>query len=163
MSDVADDDQEYGDADEDRASLADAEFDDAEHADEFDEEDSTEVELEAVPELVGPGVPLVADDDDLTEDEWRDRNRQTIRSARRVGGVPGAMVAGAMIALRDIYETPKNDRPVAEVESPGEPHDLERDGVTLGSDDIGGVADVAVEPQPRREPIVGGRRRSRRR
>lgn len=89
------------------------------------------------------------------------RNRAMIERGRRIGGVPGAMVAGAMIAVRDIYEGPKRDEAPVVVDSPSEPHDIDRDGVTLAADDIGGAQDVSVPPLPRVEPIV--RRRSRRR
>ena len=34
------------------------------------------------------------------------RDRSMIAHGRRIGGVPGAIVAGAMIAIRDIYEGP---------------------------------------------------------
>ena len=37
---------------------------------------------------------------------------------RRIGGVPGAIVAGAMIALRDIYEGPKRDDGSVVVDAP---------------------------------------------
>ncbi|MET0145019.1 MAG: hypothetical protein ABW328_09575 [Ilumatobacteraceae bacterium] len=91
------------------------------------------------------------------------RDRSMVAAGRRIGGMAGAAVAGAMIAVRDIYEgKPKDDRPVVEVESPTDPHDVDRDGILLESDAIGGALDVAVPPQARQEPIVA-RRRSRRR
>ena len=58
----------------------------------------------------------------------RDRGRQ-------IGGVPGAIVAGLMIALRDIYDPPpKRDDGIPMVEAPGEPHDVDRDGMALAAD-----------------------------
>lgn len=90
------------------------------------------------------------------------RDRSMIAHGRRIGGVPGAIVAGAMIAIRDVYEGPKRDDGSVVVDSPSEPHDVDRDGVTLSSDEIGGAQDLAVPAQPRREPVVA-RRASRRR
>lgn len=90
------------------------------------------------------------------------RDRSMIAAGRRIGGVPGAIVAGAMIAIRDVYEGPKRDEGSVVVDSPSEPHDVDRDGVTLSSDEIGGAQDLAVPAQPRREPVVA-RRASRRR
>ena len=60
-----------------------------------------------------------------------DRDRSSIEQGRRIGGLPGAMMAGAMIALRDIYEGPKRDDGVVTVDAPSEPHDVDRDGVEL--------------------------------
>jgi hypothetical protein len=91
-----------------------------------------------------------------------DRDRSSIEQGRRIGGLPGAMMAGAMIAIRDIYEGPKRDDGVVTVDAPSEPRDVDRDGVELSAEEIGGPADVAVPPQPRVEPITS-RRRSRRR
>ena len=57
------------------------------------------------------------------------RDRSMIAHGRRIGGVPGAIVAGAMIAVRDIYEGPKRDDGSVVVDAPSEPHDVDRDGV----------------------------------
>ena len=110
------------------------------------------------------------DDDSLGEDvaavraaEQADRRRSAIAHGRRIGGTPGAMMAGAMMGLRDVLENPRDERPVAEVEAPSDPFDVDRDGVELAADDLGGDADVAIAPQPRRAPIVPGRRRRARR
>jgi hypothetical protein len=92
-----------------------------------------------------------------------DRNRSMVAEGRRKAGAVGAMMAGAMIALRDIFEGPKKDDGVAVVESPTDPIDLDQDGVQLDADDVGGDHDIAVPAQPRRAPIVSGRRASRRR
>ena len=75
-------------------------------------------------------------------------DRASIEAARRKGGVAGAALAGAMFAMRDIYEKPKEEIPV-EVEASGEPHDLERDGVDL---EVHGV-DVAAPPLDRKPPL----------
>jgi hypothetical protein len=92
-----------------------------------------------------------------------ERDRSSIEQGRRIGGLPGAMVAGAMIALRDIYETPKRDDGQVVVDAPSEPHNVDRDGVQLAAEAIGGADDVAVPAQPRLDPVVSSRRRSRRR
>jgi hypothetical protein len=52
---------------------------------------------------------------------------------------------------------------VVTVDAPSEPHDVDRDGVELAAAEIGGDADVEVPAQPRLEPVVVARRRSRRR
>ena len=92
-----------------------------------------------------------------------DRDRSMVAHGRRIGGLPGAMAAGALIAMRDIFEGPKRDEGSVVVESPSEPHDVDRDGVALSADDIGGDQDIAVAALPRRDPVVGTRRSSRRR
>jgi hypothetical protein len=92
-----------------------------------------------------------------------ERDRSSIEQGRRIGGLPGAMVAGAMIALRDIYESPKRDDGQVVVDAPSEPHNVDRDGVELAAEEIGGPDDVAVPAQPRLDPVVSSRRRSRRR
>ena len=89
-----------------------------------------------------------------------ERNRSMIAQGRRVGGLPGAMVAGAMIAIRDIYEGPKRDEAPVVVDAPSEPHDIDRDGVPLPADEVGADG-LSVPAQPRLDPVV--RRRSRRR
>jgi hypothetical protein len=89
-----------------------------------------------------------------------ERNRSMRDRGRQIGGVPGAVVAGVMIALRDIYETPKRDDGSVVVDSPSEPHDLDRDGLDLAADEIGADNDVTIVPLERRPPVV---RRSRRR
>jgi hypothetical protein len=101
--------------------------------------------------------------DAIREVAKADRDRSSIEQGRRMGGLPGAMMAGAMIALRDIYEGPKRDDGVVTVDAPSEPHDVDRDGVELTVADIGGDTDVEVPAQPRLEPVVAARRRSRRR
>jgi hypothetical protein len=91
------------------------------------------------------------------------RNRSMIAEGRRKAGVAGAMMAGAMIALRDVIEGPKKDDGQVVVDAPSDPVDLDDDGVTLEAEEVGGTHDINVPPQPRRAPIVPGRRTSRRR
>ena len=73
-----------------------------------------------------------------------ERDRSSIEQGRRIGGLPGAMMAGALLALRDIYESPKRDDGQVVVDAPSEPHDVDRDGVQLAAEDVGGADDVAV-------------------
>ena len=52
------------------------------------------------------------------------------------------------------------------VDAPSEPHDVDRDGVELAADDIGGLDDVVIPAQPSRPPLTKAtawhlRRRSR--
>jgi hypothetical protein len=70
-----------------------------------------------------------------------------IAAGRRKGGVLGAAAAGVMIGLRDIYEgPPKPDDIVIISESPGEPEDIDIDGIT------GRVADVDFWAPPPHDP-----------
>ncbi len=100
----------------------------------------------------------------LMRDAAKAERYQAMRErGRQIGGVPGAMVAGLMIALRDIYDPPpKRDDGIPMVEAPGDPHDVDRDGMDLAAADIGGRDDVTVAALERRPPIVGAARRKRR-
>ena len=89
-----------------------------------------------------------------------ERNRSMRERGRQIGGTPGAVMAGLMIALRDIYESPKRDNGSVVVDSPSEPHNVDRDGLDLDAADIGADADVTIAAQVRRPPLVA-RRRSR--
>jgi hypothetical protein len=108
-------------------------------------------------------VEAERDELDLLREAEKAQRYQSMRErGRQIGGVPGAMVAGLMIALRDIYEAPKRGNGDVVVDAPSEPHDVDRDGVSLSVGDIGGAADVAIPAQPHRRPLVGrSRRRSR--
>ena len=93
------------------------------------------------------------------------RDRSMIEHGRRIGGAAGAALAGAMIAVRDIYEGPKRDSGQVVVDAPSEPHEVDRDGVELTAEEVGGADAVAVPAQPRRPvlPSPSARRRARRR
>ena len=73
----------------------------------------------------------------------------SIEAGRRKGGVAGAAMAGAMLALRDIYEGPTKEEIPIEVEASGEPYDLDRDGVDLSVDGVG----VNAPPLERKDPL----------
>ncbi|MFK7917412.1 MAG: hypothetical protein AB8G14_04995 [Ilumatobacter sp.] len=66
------------------------------------------------------------------------RKASSIEAGRRKGGVMGAAMAGAMLAIQEIYEGPKQDDMVAVSESPDEPGDIDKDGIllTVGEVDV---------------------------
>ena len=90
-----------------------------------------------------PGVDV-----DRIEAEEAEAARRVsmIEAGRRKGGVMGAVVAGAMIGLRDVYEgPPKQDDIVIEIESSGEPTDIDVDGIAGTVDEV----DFWAPPPPR--------------
>lgn len=97
------------------------------------------------------------DEDPSSPEERLARQRQSsIEAGRRVGGVAGAAMAGAMIAVAEIYEgPPKDDAPVT-VEASSDPEDLDRDGISV---DVDGV-EVAA-PALDRLPVIGVEQRQR--
>ena len=100
----------------------------------------------------------------LLRDAAKAERYQTMRQrGRQIGGVPGAIVAGLMVALRDIYEAPKRDNGDVVVDAPSEPHDVDRDGMAFAAADIGGTDDVTIGALTPRPPVVAGRRRRSRR
>lgn len=110
-----------------------------------------------------PGRDVESDFDEealIRDAAIAERNRSMRERGRQIGGTPGAVMAGMMIALRDIYESPKRDNGSVVVDSPSEPHDVDRDGVELTADEIGSDIDVTIAAQDARAPIVA-RRRSR--
>lgn len=75
------------------------------------------------------------------------RRLSSIEAGRRKGGVLGAAAASAMLGLRDIYEgPPKEDDIVVVSETPGDPGDIDVDGITGTIDDVEYWA-----PPPRRD------------
>ncbi|MGB3735521.1 MAG: hypothetical protein WA964_11235 [Ilumatobacter sp.] len=99
---------------------------------------------DATPFSVDDTPPL---DSPISESQWQraedealaDRRVSTIDAGRRKGGVMGAAMAGAMLAIQEIYEGPQKDEMVAVSESPDEPGDIDKDGILLH------VGDVDVE------------------
>lgn len=100
---------------------------------------------------------------ELLRDAAKAERYQTMRErGRQIGGVPGAIVAGLMVALRDIYESPKRGDGDVVVDAPTDPHDVDRDGLSFAAADVGAASDVTIDAQPHRPPILGSaRRRSR--
>jgi hypothetical protein len=104
-----------------------------------------------------------ATEEDIRAIEHHARDRSMVEQGRRLAGPAGAIMAGAMIALRDIYEPPRDERIVATAESPTEPVDVDREGVQLRAAEVEGKEDLEVPAQPRKAPIVPGRGRRGRR
>ena len=84
-----------------------------------------------------------------------DRRASSIAAGRRKAGVAGAAMAGAMMAVAEIYEgPPKEDAPVT-VEASGDPTDIDLDGLDVSVGDV----DVSAPPLDRLDPVVGDDRR----
>jgi hypothetical protein len=78
-----------------------------------------------------------------------------IEAGRRKGGVAGAAMAGAMLAVAEIYEgPPKEDAPVT-VEASSDPTDIDRDGVDVSV----GEVDVSSPALERIDPVVRDQRK----
>lgn len=78
-----------------------------------------------------------------------------IEAGRRKGGAAGAAMAGAMLAVAEIYEgPPKEDAPVT-VEASSDPTDIDTDGLDVNVGDV----DVAAPPLERLDPVVGDDRK----
>ncbi len=75
---------------------------------------------------------------DEVEEAYAARRVSAIEAGRRKGGIAGAAMAGAMLAIQEIYEGPHRDDFVAVSESPDEPGDIDKDGieVTVGDVDV---------------------------
>lgn len=73
-----------------------------------------------------------------TEDEAlaAQRKASSIEAGRRKGGVMGAAMAGAMLAIQEIYQGPQKDDMVAVSESPDEPGDIDKDGILVSIGDV---------------------------
>jgi hypothetical protein len=83
------------------------------------------------------------------EEAAASRRLSMIEAGRRKGGVLGAAAAGAMIGLRDVYEgPPKDDEIVIVSEAPGDPEDIDLDGIT------GRAADVDFWAPPPGDPRI---------
>jgi hypothetical protein len=82
-----------------------------------------------------------------------------VAAARRRHGAAGAMLAAGMVAINDVLlgQKPKEEAPIV-VASPTEPHDVDRDGITVPVD---AATSVFAPPQPPTDPYAApaGRRR----
>lgn len=84
------------------------------------------------------------------QEELAEIRRSAIEAGRRKGGMAGAAMAGAMLAVADIYEGPrKDDKPVT-VEASSDPENVDRDGIDLAV----GELEVAAPALPTLEPVV---------
>ncbi len=88
-------------------------------------------------ELVQLDAELGLDADAIAAEEaWAARRLSAIEAGRRQGGVAGAAMAGAMLAISEIYEGPRRDEIVAVAETPDEPTDIDLDGIDVTVDGI---------------------------
>jgi hypothetical protein len=74
-----------------------------------------------------------------TEERLAARRLSSIEAGRRKGGTLGAGLAASMLAVSEIYQGPvREDEIVAVAEHPGEPGDIDVDGieVTVGDVDV---------------------------
>ena len=79
-----------------------------------------------------------------------ERDRSMVEQGRRIGGVPVAALAGAMIALREhLRGSQARRRRRSWSSTPSEPHDVDREGMDFDHDEVGGDVDVFAPPQPR--------------
>ncbi len=112
------------------------------------------------------GIDAVRDDPDpddpghaaylaLHEERLARQRLSAIEAGRRKGGAAGAAMAGAMLAVAEIYEgPPKEDAPVT-VEASSDPIDVDKDGIDLTVGEVG-VGSPALE---RLDPVVGDPRK----
>ncbi|NND75428.1 MAG: hypothetical protein HKN44_10525 [Ilumatobacter sp.] len=93
--------------------------------------------------------PVDIDVDAIRREEFAAARRlAAIEAGRRKGGVAGAAMAGAMLALREIYERPLDDDVTIVSESPDQPKDIDTDGIDVSVGDV----DVWAPPPGRRHP-----------
>lgn len=88
------------------------------------------------------------------EEELAERRTAAITAGRRKGGVAGAAMAGAMLALSEIIEGPPKDHGAVTVDAASDPEDLELDGVHLSVEGV----DVEAPPLDRLDPVTDRRR-----
>jgi hypothetical protein len=85
----------------------------------------------------------------MAEEAAAARRLSMIEAGRRKGGVLGAAAAGAMLGIRDVYEGPRKDDDIVIVsEVPGDPEDIDLDGIS------GRVADVDFWAPPPGDPRI---------
>src|SRR6187549_3400140 len=91
-------------------------------------------------------LPEDEDDDDHPVDERRaaDHEAALIARARKRGGTMGAIVAGGMLGLEKMLGQKVKEEAPVEWEAPGEPLDIDRNGITVPLED-----DAVARSQPR--------------
>lgn len=92
---------------------------------------------------------------DEHERKLADARLSAIEAGRRKAGMVGAAMAGAMLAVADVYEGPKKDDKPVTVEASSDPENVDRDGIDLQVGDVG----VAAPALPALAPVVKRRRR----
>lgn len=86
---------------------------------------------------------------------------ETVRNARRRYGTGGSIVAAIGIGIDEaVFGKPKRDQGAVVVDAPGEPGDLDRDGITMT---VNAATAVTVPAQPPRPPLPPVKVRRRRR
>ena len=83
-----------------------------------------------------------------------------MRRARKIGGLPGAVIAGALLGWREILEKPKDKQAVV-VEASSEPVDIDADGITVPLAGVGHAVMPPLPPLPSAHAPRPVRRRSR--
>jgi len=112
---------------------------------------------QAEPDAASRAMPGAADDEYIARHEQMlaEQRASAIEAGRRRGGVAGAAMAGAMMAVAEIYEgPPKEDAPVT-VEASSDPTDIDKDGVDVTV----GETDVSAPALERLDPVVGDQRK----
>jgi hypothetical protein len=84
------------------------------------------------------------------EERLAAQRASSIAAGRRKAGVAGAAMAGAMIAVAEIYEGPRSDDKPVTVEASSDPDDIDRDGIDVRV----GEVDVEAPALERMDPVV---------
>jgi len=84
------------------------------------------------------------------EERLADARTSAVEAGRRKGGLAGAAMAGAMLAVAEIYEGPKRDDKPVTVEASSDPDDVDRDGIGLKVGDV----EVGAPALPTLDPVV---------
>jgi hypothetical protein len=84
------------------------------------------------------------------EEQLAERRASAIAAGRRKGGLAGAAMAGAMLAISDVIEGPKKDEAPVTVEANSDPLDLEKDGFGTQVDGV----DVEAPALERLDPVT---------
>ena len=121
----------------------DDDFDDATEAEDFLPEDDDE--------------DLADDGDEHPAEDRRaaDHEAALIARARKRGGTVGAIVAGGMLGLEKMLGQKVKEEAPVEWEAPGEPLDIDRNGITVPLED-----DAVARSQPRPTGADGSADRS---
>jgi hypothetical protein len=106
---------------------------------------------EPPPDDAGAGTDVDAAGPPMSSD------RAVIEAGRRKGGAAGAVLAGAMVAMRDLLEGPPKEEIPIEVEASSQPVDVDKDGVAVQVGDV----DVAAPALERKVPLPRAKRRRR--
>jgi hypothetical protein len=82
--------------------------------------------------------PVEIDVERIQEEEFAaTRKLSSIEAGRRIGGVAGAAMAGAMLAIQEIYEGRPHDADIVAVsESPDKVGDIDEDGIDVSVGDV---------------------------